>query len=115
MPMRRGAAHARLSLQFSIISQNLATGSSTLSSLSFFSYMGSSLTRLASFFSPLIQYNELTKRESRFIRFDVDKLPAIAAKYKVTAMPTFFAIQSGKVVGDVRFLFFSSFPESNLC
>ncbi|GAA5869346.1 hypothetical protein JCM16303_000437 [Sporobolomyces ruberrimus] len=38
----------------------------------------------------------------RFVRFDVDKLPAIAQKYKVTAMPTFFAIQSGKVVGDLK-------------
>ncbi|GAA6019189.1 hypothetical protein JCM11491_001411 [Sporobolomyces phaffii] len=38
----------------------------------------------------------------KFVRFDVDKLPAIAQKYKVTAMPTFFAIQSGKVVGDLK-------------
>lgn len=37
----------------------------------------------------------------RFVRFDVDKLPAIASKYKVTAMPTFFAIQKGQVVSDV--------------
>ncbi|GAA5936123.1 uncharacterized protein JCM15063_002715 [Sporobolomyces koalae] len=38
----------------------------------------------------------------KFIRFDVDKLPAIAQKYKVTAMPTFFAIRGGKVVGDLK-------------
>ncbi|GAA6063963.1 hypothetical protein JCM10212_004811 [Sporobolomyces blumeae] len=38
----------------------------------------------------------------KFVRFDVDKLPAIAQKYKVTAMPTFFVIRNGKVVGDLK-------------
>ncbi|GAA5898742.1 uncharacterized protein JCM6883_003413 [Sporobolomyces salmoneus] len=38
----------------------------------------------------------------KFLRFDVDKLPAIAQKYKVTAMPTFFAIKGGKVIGDLK-------------
>ncbi|GAA5860891.1 hypothetical protein JCM1840_001998 [Sporobolomyces johnsonii] len=38
----------------------------------------------------------------KFIRFDVDKLPQIAQKYKVSAMPTFFAIQAGKVVDTMK-------------
>jgi hypothetical protein len=36
-----------------------------------------------------------------FVRFDVDKCPNIAAKYKVQAMPTFFAIRNGEVVETV--------------
>ncbi|GAA5821733.1 hypothetical protein JCM11251_000996 [Rhodosporidiobolus azoricus] len=38
----------------------------------------------------------------KFLRFDVDKHPAIAQKYKVSAMPTFFAIQQGKVVDTLK-------------
>ncbi|KAJ6495726.1 thioredoxin-domain-containing protein [Mycena vitilis] len=38
----------------------------------------------------------------RFLRVDVDKQKAIAAKYQVTAMPTFLAIKAGKVVDMVR-------------
>jgi thiol-disulfide isomerase/thioredoxin len=33
----------------------------------------------------------------RFLRVDVDKLQPIAAKYKITAMPTFIAIVNGEV------------------
>ncbi|BGP19226.1 hypothetical protein JCM10213_007039 [Rhodosporidiobolus nylandii] len=38
----------------------------------------------------------------RFVRFDVDKHPAIAQKYQVSAMPTFFAIKAGKVVDTLK-------------
>ncbi|KAF9009299.1 thioredoxin-like protein [Hymenopellis radicata] len=37
-----------------------------------------------------------------FIRVDVDAQKNIAAKYQVTAMPTFFAIKSGKPVDSLR-------------
>ncbi|TKA51225.1 hypothetical protein B0A53_05801 [Rhodotorula sp. CCFEE 5036] len=37
-----------------------------------------------------------------FVRFDVDKCPNIAAKYKVQAMPTFFAIRNGEVVETLK-------------
>jgi thioredoxin-like negative regulator of GroEL len=33
----------------------------------------------------------------QFLRVDVDKHQAIAAKYKITAMPTFIAIVDGEV------------------
>ncbi|GAA6021984.1 hypothetical protein JCM10207_002394 [Rhodosporidiobolus poonsookiae] len=38
----------------------------------------------------------------KFLRFDVDKHPAIAKKYQVTAMPTFFAIKAGKLVDTLK-------------
>ncbi|GAA5972410.1 hypothetical protein JCM11641_001832 [Rhodosporidiobolus odoratus] len=38
----------------------------------------------------------------KFLRFDVDKHPAIARKYQVSAMPTFFAIKSGTVVDTLK-------------
>ncbi|KAJ7496975.1 thioredoxin-domain-containing protein [Mycena latifolia] len=38
----------------------------------------------------------------RFLRVDVDQQKAIAAKYQVTAMPTFLAIKAGKVVDMIR-------------
>lgn len=34
---------------------------------------------------------------AQFLRVDVDKQQAIAAKYKITAMPTFLAIVNGEV------------------
>jgi len=37
-----------------------------------------------------------------FLRVDVDKQQAIAAKYKITAMPTFIAIVNGEVKDTVR-------------
>ncbi|KAJ7106025.1 thioredoxin-domain-containing protein [Mycena crocata] len=37
-----------------------------------------------------------------FLRVDVDAQKAIAAKYQVTAMPTFLAIKAGKVVDMIR-------------
>ena len=37
-----------------------------------------------------------------FLRVDVDKQQAIAAKYKITAMPTFVAIVDGEVKDTVR-------------
>ncbi len=37
-----------------------------------------------------------------FVRVDVDAQKNIAAKYQVTAMPTFFAIKSGKPVDSLR-------------
>jgi thioredoxin 1 len=37
-----------------------------------------------------------------FLRVDVDKQQAIAAKYKITAMPTFVAIVNGEVKDTVR-------------
>jgi hypothetical protein len=40
----------------------------------------------------------------QFLRVDVDKQQAIAAKYKISAMPTFIAIVDGEVKGTVRFL-----------
>ncbi|BGP34552.1 hypothetical protein JCM10296v2_006374 [Rhodotorula toruloides] len=49
-------------------------------------------------------FDQLAKQADwvKFVRFDVDKLPQIAQKYKVTAMPTFFAIQAGKVVDTLK-------------
>jgi thioredoxin 1 len=38
----------------------------------------------------------------RFLRVDTDAQRAIAAKYQVTAMPTFYAIRAGKPVDMVR-------------
>ncbi|KAJ7076854.1 thioredoxin-domain-containing protein [Mycena belliarum] len=38
----------------------------------------------------------------RFLRVDVDDQQAIAAKYQITAMPTFLAIKAGKVVDMIR-------------
>jgi len=38
----------------------------------------------------------------RFLRVDVDRQQPIAAKYQVTAMPTFVAIQAGKVVDSLK-------------
>lgn len=38
----------------------------------------------------------------QFLKVDVDKVQAIAQKYKVSAMPTFIVIKGGKVVGEVR-------------
>jgi thioredoxin-like negative regulator of GroEL len=38
----------------------------------------------------------------KFLRVDVDAQKAIAAKYQVSAMPTFLAIKAGKVVDTVR-------------
>ncbi|KAJ7928471.1 thioredoxin-domain-containing protein [Mycena leptocephala] len=38
----------------------------------------------------------------RFLRVDVDQQKAIAAKYQVTAMPTFIAIKAGKPVDMIR-------------
>ncbi|KAK7057534.1 thioredoxin h [Favolaschia claudopus] len=38
----------------------------------------------------------------RFLRVDVDAQQAIAAKYQVTAMPTFYAIKAGKPVDMIR-------------
>ncbi|GAA6033203.1 hypothetical protein JCM8097_002993 [Rhodosporidiobolus ruineniae] len=38
----------------------------------------------------------------KFLRFDVDRHPAIAKKYQITAMPTFFALRSGKVVDTLK-------------
>ncbi|GAA5905051.1 hypothetical protein JCM8208_007670 [Rhodotorula glutinis] len=37
-----------------------------------------------------------------FVRVDVDKMAAIAQKYKVSAMPTFFAIKAGQVVDTLK-------------
>ena len=37
-----------------------------------------------------------------FLRVDVDAQKAIAAKYQISAMPTFLAIKAGKVVDTVR-------------
>ncbi|BGP57531.1 hypothetical protein JCM8202_002251 [Rhodotorula sphaerocarpa] len=37
-----------------------------------------------------------------FVRFDVDKCPNIAAKYKVSAMPTFLAIRNGQLVDTLK-------------
>lgn len=39
----------------------------------------------------------------QFLRVDVDKHQAIAAKYNITAMPTFIAIVDGEVKDRVRF------------
>jgi hypothetical protein len=39
-----------------------------------------------------------------FLRVDVDKQQPIAAKYKITAMPTFIAIVDGEVKDTVRYL-----------
>lgn len=41
----------------------------------------------------------------QFLRVDVDKQQAIAAKYKITAMPTFIAIVDGEVKEIVRHVF----------
>lgn len=40
--------------------------------------------------------------QAKFLRVDVDAQKAIAAKYKVSAMPTFLAIKAGQVVQTVR-------------
>ena len=37
----------------------------------------------------------------QFLRVDVDAQKAIAAKYQISAMPTFLAIKAGKVVDTV--------------
>ena len=37
----------------------------------------------------------------QFLKVDVDKVQAIAQKYRVSAMPTFIVIKGGKVVGEV--------------
>jgi thioredoxin 1 len=39
---------------------------------------------------------------AQFLRVDVDKHQAIAAKYKITAMPTFIAIVDGEVKDTVH-------------
>ncbi|KAF7971275.1 hypothetical protein HWV62_21516 [Athelia sp. TMB] len=46
---------------------------------------------------------------AHFLRVDVDKQPAIAAKYKISAMPTFLAIIDGEVKGTV---WFSACPQN---
>ncbi|KAJ9115000.1 hypothetical protein QFC22_005328 [Naganishia vaughanmartiniae] len=38
----------------------------------------------------------------QFLKVDVDKVPQIAAKYNVRAMPTFIVIKGGKVVGEMK-------------
>ena len=50
------------------------------------------------------KYSELAAAfpHAHFLRVDVDKQPAIAAKYKISAMPTFLAIIDGEVKGTVR-------------
>ncbi|KAM0747111.1 thioredoxin-domain-containing protein [Meredithblackwellia eburnea MCA 4105] len=49
-------------------------------------------------------YNNLAAQFKQvvFLRVDVDNLKQIAAKYQITAMPTFLAIQSGKVVDTIK-------------
>ncbi|GAA5901027.1 hypothetical protein JCM6882_006005 [Rhodosporidiobolus microsporus] len=49
-------------------------------------------------------FDQLAKNANwvKFLRFDVDKHPAIAQKYQVTAMPTFFAIKAGKAVNTLK-------------
>lgn len=50
------------------------------------------------------KYTELASKfpHVQFLRVDVDKQQAIAAKYKITAMPTFIAIVDGEVKRTVR-------------
>ncbi|KIM82927.1 hypothetical protein PILCRDRAFT_69863, partial [Piloderma croceum F 1598] len=50
------------------------------------------------------KYSELAASfpHVNFLRVDVDKQQAIAAKYKITAMPTFVAIVDGEVKDTVR-------------
>jgi len=50
------------------------------------------------------KYSELatTFPQAQFLRVDVDKQQAIAAKYKITAMPTFLAIINGEVKGTLQ-------------
>ncbi|KAJ9103367.1 hypothetical protein QFC19_004466 [Naganishia cerealis] len=38
----------------------------------------------------------------QFLKVDVDKVPQIAGKYNVRAMPTFIVIKGGKVVGEMK-------------
>ncbi|GHJ84816.1 hypothetical protein NliqN6_1218 [Naganishia liquefaciens] len=38
----------------------------------------------------------------QFLKVDVDKVQAIAQKYRVSAMPTFIVIKGGKVVGEMK-------------
>jgi len=50
------------------------------------------------------RYASLASRypQARFLRVDVDRQKAIAAKYEISAMPTFLAIKAGKVVDSLR-------------
>ncbi|KZP26674.1 thioredoxin-like protein [Athelia psychrophila] len=50
------------------------------------------------------KYNELAASfpHAQFLRVDVDKQQAIAAKYKISAMPTFLAIIDGEVKGTLQ-------------
>ncbi|GAA5853629.1 hypothetical protein JCM8547_007391 [Rhodosporidiobolus lusitaniae] len=49
-------------------------------------------------------FDSLAKQANwvRFLRFDVDKHSAIAQKYKISAMPTFFAIKAGQVAETLK-------------
>ncbi|GAA5988902.1 hypothetical protein JCM10908_006218 [Rhodotorula pacifica] len=52
--------------------------------------------------APVVDKLAITVDWVAFVRFDVDKCPNIAAKYKVTAMPTFLAIRNGEVVETLK-------------
>jgi hypothetical protein len=81
--MRNGVVHAKCVNQGTIISQ--------LTHILHIKVIAPAYNALAASF-PHVQ----------FLRVDVDKQQAIAAKYKISAMPTFVAIVGGEVKDTVR-------------
>lgn len=51
--------------------------------------------------SPILEKFSQEYSTVKFVKVDVDQLPAIAQEYEVTAMPTIFFIKNGSVVHKV--------------
>lgn len=54
------------------------------------------------FIAPVIEQMAAKYADVAFVKIDVDKQPALAKRYSVSAMPTFLLLKGGKVIDTLR-------------